>query len=175
MTIGKGPTPVPIPNTAVKPFPPMVLAATGRVGHRPNSSMSPGLAFERSRGSSFLCVGIGQVEPADPGARGGGRARNAGVRPRRAVRARPRGQVRPGRAEPTVKYHPFQIGILTSSRESGRRTVLRGQFDWGGLLLKSNGGAQRHPQHGWQSCVERNGIRVLDCETNESSRRESGP
>ncbi len=32
----EGATPVPIPNTAVKPFLPMVLAATGRVGYRPN-------------------------------------------------------------------------------------------------------------------------------------------
>ena len=28
-------------------------------------------------------------------------------------------------------------------------------FDWGGLLLKSNGGAQRYPQHGRTSCNER--------------------
>ena len=27
-----------------------------------------------------------------------------------------------------------------------------GQFDWGGRLLKSNGGAQRLPQHGWKPC-----------------------
>ena len=25
-----------------------------------------------------------------------------------------------------------------------------GQFDWGGRLLKSNGGAQRFPQDGWK-------------------------
>ena len=36
-----------------------------------------------------------------------------------------------------------------------------------------NGGVQRHPQHGWQSCVERKGIRMLDCETHKSSRCES--
>ena len=29
--------------------------------------------------------------------------------------------------------------------------MLRGQFDWGGRLLKSNGGAQRFPQRGWKS------------------------
>ena len=28
-----------------------------------------------------------------------------------------------------------------------------GQFDWGGRLLKSNGGAQRVPQNGWKSFV----------------------
>ena len=29
-------------------------------------------------------------------------------------------------------------------------TVSDGQFDWGGRLLKSNGGAQRFPQDGWK-------------------------
>ena len=44
-----------------------------------------------------------------------------------------------------------------------------GQFDWGGRLLKCNGGAQRFPQNGWKSFKERNGIRELDCETNTVS------
>ena len=48
-----------------------------------------------------------------------------------------------------------------------------GQFDWGGRLPKSNGGAQRFPQYGWKSYKERIGIRELDCETNKSSRYES--
>ena len=56
---------------------------------------------------------------------------------------------------------------------SGRRTVSGGQFDWGGRLPKSNGGAQRFPQIGRKSTKERNGIRELDCETNKSSRCES--
>ena len=33
---------------------------------------------------------------------------------------------------------------------SGQRTVSDGQFDWGGRLLKSNGGAQRFAQDGWK-------------------------
>ena len=53
------------------------------------------------------------------------------------------------------------------------RTVLGGQFDWGGRLPKDNGGAQRYPQYGWKSYFECNSIRVLDCETNKSSRYES--
>ena len=77
--------------------------------------------------------------------------------------------------EPTLKYHPGVVEVLTLVRESGPGTVYGGQFDWGGLLPKCNGGVQRHPQHGWQSCVERKGIRVLDCESYETSRRESGP
>jgi hypothetical protein len=48
-----------------------------------------------------------------------------------------------------------------------------GQFDWGGLLLKSNGGVQRSIQLGRQSSVERKGISGLNCETNKSSRYES--
>ena len=47
-----------------------------------------------------------------------------------------------------------------------------GQFDWGGRLLKSNGGAQRFPQNGWKSFKECKGIRELDCETYKSSRVE---
>ena len=60
----------------------------------------------------------------------------------------------------------FSNRLLLSS--SG--TVLGGQFDWGGRLPKGNGGAQRYPQHGWKSCLECNGIRVLDCETYRSNR-----
>ena len=56
---------------------------------------------------------------------------------------------------------------------SGRRTVSGGQFDWGGRLPKSNGGAQRFPQNGWKSFAECKGIRELDCETYKSSRCES--
>lgn len=53
--------------------------------------------------------------------------------------------------------------------------MLSGQFDWGDLLLKSNGGVQRYPQPGRQSGNERKGRRVLDCETDGSSRDESRP
>ena len=81
--------------------------------------------------------------------------------------------VAPAITEPTLKYHPEDALVLTSYRVSGRGTVSVGQFDWGGLLQKSNGGVQRHPQPGWQSGVERKGIRVLDCETHQSSRCES--
>ena len=78
-----------------------------------------------------------------------------------------------GSVEAMVKYHSCAIRGLTSFRESGRETVLGGQFDWGGLLPKSNGGVQRYPQRGWQSRAERKSIRVLNCETYQSSRYES--
>ena len=48
-----------------------------------------------------------------------------------------------------------------------------GQFDWGGRLLKSNGGAQRFPQVVWKATVECKGIRKLNCERDISSRYES--
>ena len=41
----------------------------------------------------------------------------------------------------------------------GAGTVSGGQFDWGGRLLKSNGGVQRLPQRGWKSRIECKGIR----------------
>ncbi len=72
--------------------------------------------------------------------------------------------------ESMVKYHPFYISYLTVIVESGYRTMSGGRFDWGGRLQKSNGGARRFPQHDWKPCVERKGIRELDCETDKSSR-----
>ena len=60
---------------------------------------------------------------------------------------------------------------LVSRTGTGR--VSGGQFDWGGRLPKSNGGAQRFPQNGWKSFEERNGIRELYCETYKSSSYES--
>ena len=67
-------------------------------------------------------------------------------------------------------YHPCDIGILTCGSESRRGTLLGGQFDWGGRLLKSNGGAQRFPQCGWKSHEECKGRRELNCETDKSSK-----
>jgi hypothetical protein len=47
-----------------------------------------------------------------------------------------------------------------------------GQFDWGGRLLKSNGGALRFSQAEWKPAVECKRIRELDCKTYTSSRVE---
>ena len=60
---------------------------------------------------------------------------------------------------------------LVSRTGTGR--VSGGQFDWGGRLPKSNGGAQRYAQIGWKPIVECNCRSVLDCETNKSNRDES--
>ena len=72
--------------------------------------------------------------------------------------------------ESTLKYRSFIFLALTQQK---LRTLPGGQFDWGGRLLKGNGGAQRFPQDGWKSSLERIGIRELDCETYKSSRDES--
>ena len=72
-----------------------------------------------------------------------------------------------------MKYQLLWIVFLTYTRESGLRTLAGGQFDWGGRLLKSNGGAQRFPQRGRKSREECKGKRELDCERDNSSRDES--
>ena len=56
---------------------------------------------------------------------------------------------------------------------SGQGTVSGGQFDWGGRLPKSNGGAQRYAQIGWKPIGECKCRSVLDCESNNSNRDES--
>ena len=78
-----------------------------------------------------------------------------------------------GVTERTLGYHSLIAAVLTEYRETGFGTVSGGQFDWGGRLLKSNGGAQRFPQDGWKSSDECKGIRELNCETDKSNRCES--
>ena len=75
--------------------------------------------------------------------------------------------------ERTLGYHSSIAAVLTGRRETGFGTLSGGQFDWGGRLLKSNGGAQRFPQDGWKSSDECKGIRELNCETDKSNRCES--
>ena len=45
-----------------------------------------------------------------------------------------------------MKYHPMSSVVLTIRSEATGRTLLGGQFNWGGCLLNSNGGVQRYPQ-----------------------------
>ena len=52
--------------------------------------------------------------------------------------------------ESLLGYHSSNTGILTGYHETGTGTLSVGQFDWGGRLLKGNGGAQRLPQCGWK-------------------------
>ena len=75
--------------------------------------------------------------------------------------------------EATVKYHSDLASILTLFHETGQGKVSVGQFDWGGRLLNSNGGAQWFPQAGRKSAIERKGIRELNCKRDISRRDES--
>ena len=75
-----------------------------------------------------------------------------------------------GHVESPVGYHSCIADFLTCGRESGRGTLLDGQFDWGGRLQKSNGGAQRFPQNGRKPFEECKGRRELDCDTDGWSR-----
>ena len=69
-------------------------------------------------------------------------------------------------------YQPFNIKVLTIVLESGHGTLSVGQFDWGGRLLKSNGGVQRFAQNGRKPFVEYKGRSELNCESYNSSRVE---
>ena len=75
--------------------------------------------------------------------------------------------------ESPLGYHSSIAAVLTDTHGSGVGTLSGGQFDWGGRLRKSNGGAQRFPQNGWKSFDECKGIRELNCETDMSNRCES--
>ena len=78
-----------------------------------------------------------------------------------------------GCVESTSEIPPLVNGISNWSHEAGFRTMIGRRFDWGGRLLKSNGGARRSPRAGWKSAYECKGTRRLDCETDRSSRYES--
>ena len=64
-------------------------------------------------------------------------------------------------------------GISNGFHEAGKRTMVGRRFDWGGRLLKSNGGARRSPRGGGKSSYECKGARRLDCEKDIASRYES--
>ena len=64
-------------------------------------------------------------------------------------------------------------GISNRFHEAGIGTMVGRRFDWGGRLLKSNGGARGSPRGGWKSSFECKGTRRLDCEIDISSRYES--
>jgi hypothetical protein len=71
-----------------------------------------------------------------------------------------------------MRYHPYRHECLTAAfTVSG--TAHGGEFDWGGRLPKSNGGARWWAQTGRKSVAECNGISLPDCETDKSSRDES--
>ena len=73
----------------------------------------------------------------------------------------------------TLEIPPFVNWNSNLLSLSGRGTMSGGQFDWGGRLLKSNGGARRFPQPEWKPGVECKRIRELDCEADMPNRCES--
>ena len=75
--------------------------------------------------------------------------------------------------ESPVGYHSWIADFLTCGPESGRGTLLGGQFDWGGRLLKGNGGAHRFVQHGRKSCSECKRRNEPNCEADMPSSNES--
>ena len=79
----------------------------------------------------------------------------------------------PGVRESMLGYHSCNMKVLTCTRDSGWGTLSGGQFDWGGRLLKGNGGVQRLVQHGRKSCNECKRINQPNCETDKSSSNES--
>ena len=52
-----------------------------------------------------------------------------------------------------LRIPPLSCWISNELPLSGNRTLSDGQFDWGGRLLKSIGGAQSYPQDGWKSSL----------------------
>ena len=78
-----------------------------------------------------------------------------------------------GDAESPLGYHSWFTEFLTCTHESGWGTMSGGQFDWGGRLLKGNGGVQRLVQRGQKSRNECKRINQPNCETYKSSSNES--
>ena len=75
-----------------------------------------------------------------------------------------------------MKYHPVLCDVLTRPGQTPAGTVAGGQFDWGGRLRKSNGGARMVPSaRSVLALTECNGISQPDGEIDGSSRHESGP
>ncbi len=81
--------------------------------------------------------------------------------------------MRSGVREVILEIPPFVNWNPNLPSSSGGGTMSGGQFDWGGRLLKSNGGARRFPQPDWKPGEECKGTRELDCETYKSSRWET--
>ena len=51
-----------------------------------------------------------------------------------------------------LEIPPWFVYVSTLGPLSGSGTVHGGQFDWGGLLLKCNGGVRRYARYGRKSC-----------------------
>ena len=72
-----------------------------------------------------------------------------------------------------VGIPPLQYWVSNQPPLTGGGTMPGGEFDWGGRLRKSIGGAQSFPQDGRKPSAECKGIREVDCDTDGWSRYES--
>ena len=79
----------------------------------------------------------------------------------------------PAWVEPTLEYHPRQIGDLTLHRDPGREPCQVGSLTGAVASQNVTEAHVRFAQIGWQSIVECKSISGLDCETYKSSRYES--
>ena len=73
----------------------------------------------------------------------------------------------------SLEIPPFALLMSNRGPLSGSGTLHGGEFDWGGRLLKSNGGARWLAQSGRKSLVECNGRSQPDCKSDKTSRDES--
>ena len=72
-----------------------------------------------------------------------------------------------------VGIPPLYYWISNLHPLTGWGTMPDGEFDWGGRLRKSIGGARRFTQNGRKPFKECKGRRELDCDTDGWSRYES--
>jgi hypothetical protein len=73
----------------------------------------------------------------------------------------------------SLEIPPFALLMSNRGPLSGSGTLHGGEFDWGGRLLNSNGGARWLAQTGRKSVVECNGRSQPDCKSDKTSRDES--
>ena len=73
----------------------------------------------------------------------------------------------------SLEIPPFALLMSNRGPLSGSGTLHGGEFDWGGRLLNSNGGARWLAQSGRKSLVECNGRSQPDCKSDKTSRDES--
>ena len=73
----------------------------------------------------------------------------------------------------SLEIPPFALLMSNRGPLSGSGTLHGGEFDWGGRLLNSNGGARWLAQSGRKSLVECNGRSQPDCKSDKTNRDES--
>ena len=75
--------------------------------------------------------------------------------------------------EATLKYHPDNIGVLTLARHPGREHCMVGSLTGAVSSQRVTEECKGTLSAVGHRALECNGIRVLDCETDKSSRCES--